>query len=529
MGPTADGSRSRTRLFLSAAFLAFAAAAVLAPILIWGPTHGNDIAVHLRWAEAFAHELRDGCHYPRWLSAANNGFGNPTFIFYFPGFFYAVAGLKALGLSAMAAIVGVSGIALWASGVFMALFLYPSCGWPAALMASVFYMAAPFRLLDIYERSALPESAALLWPPLVMMAVERAGSGRGRWWLLVAGLGMAGLTFTHHGILALFLPLLLAHATLVGWRGRSYWPLAALFAGVGVGAISLWPAIAERTYVHWMPPIFRSGLLYSDLPTFFPAFRHQVGRDAIFYAFAAALAAAHAIRTRDLETTMFAFAAVFSFFLTTIWSLPLWQALPPLQMIDLPWRWLAVTTFSVAVVAGRAAARAGTRRLATATVLVIGIALGCRNWVARARYAPVLLKPQAITAPWIELVPFRPRWSSPFQLPSPRGPTLTGGRVELVRRRCEDLTYRVFAPRAANLEVDVLYYPSWTATADGHPLPVRANQLTGRIVLRVPQGTREVELRFGDTPDRQAARWISLGALCALAGIAVGSGRRQIT
>src|SRR5262249_19752121 len=65
-----------------------AATIVVLPIFLSGFPRGSDIGFHLRWNTWFAEELRQGNLYPRWLSAANRGYGSPVTLYYPPLQFY---------------------------------------------------------------------------------------------------------------------------------------------------------------------------------------------------------------------------------------------------------------------------------------------------------------------------------------------------------------------------------------------------------------------------------------------------------
>src|SRR5271167_575176 len=72
--------------FASHPYLLIAIAAILAvlPIAFHGNPWGHDVNLHLRsWMDA-ERQFREGSFFPRWAAGANQGFGEPFFIFYPP-------------------------------------------------------------------------------------------------------------------------------------------------------------------------------------------------------------------------------------------------------------------------------------------------------------------------------------------------------------------------------------------------------------------------------------------------------------
>ncbi len=80
----------------------------------------------------------------------------------------------------------------------------------------------------------------------------------------------------------------------------------------------------------------------------------------------------------------------------------------------------------------------------------------------------------------------------------------------------------VISPEAAQLVFHTFYFPGWRATVNGQevvPFPVSERGLLG---IAVPAGESEVHLRFGETPVRLAADWLSaLGVAISLALVIV--------
>jgi hypothetical protein len=150
----------------------FATLLVLHPLLIHGPSCGQDLAFHVQsWLDA-AHQLRHGTLYPHWDTTAAWNAGEPRFLFYPPLSWLLGAVLTLIFPTALCPTIFIA-IALLAAGfTFYKLaseFVSPN----AALVASTIYLANPYMLFTAFERSALAELLAAAWIPLLLLALLR--------------------------------------------------------------------------------------------------------------------------------------------------------------------------------------------------------------------------------------------------------------------------------------------------------------------------------------------------------------------
>lgn len=516
----------RRRSAAEAAFITLAAAVVMLPVVVWGPASGHDATVHVVWLEHFGRTLAAGCWYPRWLNDVNHGLGNPTFIFYFPAFAYAATLVRTVVPDPVAAIWLVSAAALWASGLAMALFLRPHCSAFGVVVGAVAYMATPYRLLDLYERAAFPEAMSFVWPPLVLAAIDRHGRGGSGVALAVIAAGTGGLAYTHHGAVAIFLPLVVAYAVATGpWRARLA-RLGAVALGIAVGAATLLPAIAERAHVIWgFLPYQISFLLRGGEAPVSP-FVARLHMDAAYYATVAFLGVGVAWQRRTPAAIALAATAAGACLLSTAISSPAWELLPPLQMIDLPWRWLGVASFAAAALLAFQADSPGRGRAVAVAMTLFGVALGVVDWVMPARFerAPMDMAVARLDGP--DRRHTRPRWA-PIDLPAARPPMFIGGTARLVSAGCAHEEYELSGRREATFEIDTFYYPGWVATIDGAPAAIRPEIAAGRISLRVPKGRHRVRFDFVDTPVRAWSVRLTLASLVVVAGLVVLPGRQR--
>lgn len=135
------------------------------PITYDGPTHLVNIA-------HFSDSLREGNLPASWANNfANFGLPTPAIVqqvpFYVGGLMHLV-----LGLDLITTFNFLNVMALFFSAVLWYYFLKLYVSSPAAALSAFFLMVAPYRLVNIYSRGALPELWATLFLPLVLWSLH---------------------------------------------------------------------------------------------------------------------------------------------------------------------------------------------------------------------------------------------------------------------------------------------------------------------------------------------------------------------
>jgi hypothetical protein len=138
------------------------------PLIAGRALGGHDIVVYLINAQQMAENLRSGELFPAWGGGFNAGFGAPTLLFFPPLTSYLHALPILLGVPVIIGVSALSLTSLFLSGVVLFGWLRSAGFGCGALPAALVYMVAPYRLIDLYFRSALAEHWAFVWPPLLL-------------------------------------------------------------------------------------------------------------------------------------------------------------------------------------------------------------------------------------------------------------------------------------------------------------------------------------------------------------------------
>ena len=328
-----------------------------------------DGRTHVLRLGALQRAVADGVFLPRWLGEMQLGHGYPVFLFYPIGGYYlallpALAGLPldhAFNLALVAAVL-IAAAGAWMLGrdVFHGDSL-------AALVAAVAYTFAPYLLVNVYLRGALPEALGQALLPWVVWSGRRVATKPqpATYALLLASL-LAGLMLTHSLLLMLFVPYLLIYLGIIWWqKGRSRrtlgWLALALVASAGASAFFWLPMLANRQYLTdagyrmaqlgWLPDNVWTWQNFLDWHL---SYEHTNVHPAQLGLLQAGLALGGFIlaRRRDGEWLFFAAAACVSCLLIGSWALPLWLSSDVLAAVQFPWRLLSLVSLSCAMLTG---------------------------------------------------------------------------------------------------------------------------------------------------------------------------------
>lgn len=537
----------------------------LQPLLGAQFTCGYDNAFHTWRAVEVELLLQEGMLFSRWAPHMAHGYGYPLFNFSAPASAYAAALLHSVGFSWGWALNGVF-IAGWVLSALAAYgFVSRRLGRPAGLVGAVVYAYVPFHAYDVFYRGGLSQASAWFLPPLILWALPRAGRRAG---FATVALATAALVLTHNAFAYLFAPLLVAYLPVVvlredrraAWRGG-----LALALGLGLSVFFWLPALYELRFVlsgrlsgAW---VFRYENNFLPLDQLFalprnadPALINDWPARGLGL-LPALVAPAGLVGLRDkrrrVEVALFAAVLGACLFLTLPAARPVWDALPPLQRVQFPWRLVGPAALCAAFLAG-AATRAATRAVAArapalaclpACALVLLLLVPHLGWFYPHHCAPpgpatargmIAWEQATATLGTTALGEFLPLWVERLPEGSPIGPEgevqrfdtaalPAGGELLEARYGATRVRLVVDAPAPFRARLLTFYYPGWRAWVDGEPVKVTPSDPHGLITFDVPAGHHTVDVRFGETPLRRVADLLSLLSLLATAALLVRS------
>lgn len=578
------------RRWLGIAVVLAAAALATAPLVLRGTSCGNDFDFHLvSWIDALE-SWRHGIVYPHWAANANYNAGEPRFVFYPPLEWMLGAALGAV-LPWVAVPTAVVFLLLAGTGLATRKLARETLANGPATLAGCLAIFSGYALYTAYERSAYAELAGGICIPLMLLFLLRDGRPGPAWRRAIEGvpalavsIATAWLSNVPVGLMASYLLAAVALARAVG--KRSWVPVAraaaGLALGLGLAGIYLAPAIAQQDWVDVSQALLDPG---EQIRNSF-LFSHQAGSDsdtvlhnaelkrvswiAVGMIAAALAGVAVSWRRRRLPGSRrwwipLALIPVGVLALLLPVSLPVWNLLPRMQLLQFSWRWLVAVEAPVGIFVAAAVWTPSTASIkvrrwmvaAACAAACLGMTvLAGRTWFTEC-YAedsvPGMLAAYRVGDGFEGADEYSPEYadSSFIAMGLPGGCLVTDARAKLgvgigdqqpqwtpEQKSClqtfnfdsgGDAERRVLhgtASRSGWLVLRLRAYPAWRIRVNGQTETGLPRRLDGLIAVPVPPGPIRITVDWMATPDVWTGRALSLAALLLVTGLCVLERRR---
>jgi hypothetical protein len=545
------------RTWLAAFGVSFGTAILIVSPFFWlGTASGHDIAFHASsWLDV-AGQWQEGIVFPRWCEWANNGFGEPRFIFYPPLSWMLGAALgfivpwKAVPGTFIVLTQTLAGLSMFA----LARRFFSARG---ALFAAACYAANPYALLVVYMRSDFAEQLAwALLPALLLAALQlselienrRRSSSRvtAIFALLFAGMWLSNAPA---GVMASY-----SIALLFAWAAITEKSLLPLLRGIGGLALGfalacfyLVPAAYEQRWVN-IGQALSSGLqpaqnfLYTNIAdpehNVFNWIASSVAVLLKVLTWIAAIMAYQNIREENdsrekkaLWQSLLVLGAAATFLMLRP-SAIFWEHLPKLRFVQFPWRWMGILAVAYACFGAAAVAR---RRVAWIWGIVVILAVaGTATYLVKKAWwdsddIPSVQDAIANGRGFDGTDEYDPARDDHTDLPAkaPQIQTLAAegseasppkAEIRIELWTAEERDVMVTSPKPLKLAIRLLDYPAWRLEVNARPITPEFPEGTAQIIVPLPAGTEQIIISFKRTPDRTVGNALSLVGL-AVCGI----------
>lgn len=136
-----------------------------------GDYESGDFNIHVYRSISFYNALSEGQLLPTWSKNLNATFGYPTFIVGAPLTYYSNSLFHFLGLSFIDSMKATLALAFVLSGIAMFFWAKEEFGKKAGFAAAIFYLYAPFHLVDLHFRVSPGDTLAYLFLPLSLYGI----------------------------------------------------------------------------------------------------------------------------------------------------------------------------------------------------------------------------------------------------------------------------------------------------------------------------------------------------------------------
>lgn len=473
--------------------------------------------------------LGDGQFPARWSEYLNHGYGYPLFNFAYPLPYYLGALISGAGLGLVVSIKLLFVLSVVLSGIGMFLLVRELGGVWTGVIASVLYVTAPFRLVDLYQRGSLGESLAFaVFPFLCFVSVRYILHPTGVRMVTCAAL-FACMIMTHNALAFLFLPfwLIFLYVVIISYSEelkrytlRYVFPLILL--GLALSAFFWIPALFEKQYVALSqqrlanPADHTVGLADYLYSPWFSAGKRQFALGWVHIAALLASLVGYLLSDaidRKKYGTLFLFLVLgllICIFLTTRDAVYLWEN-TALSSVDFPWRLLPVIIFFLSLMT----VFLGTRKFTTILGLVIaGAAIVWTGIIGvpieRINHPDAYyLTNDATTTSADELMPIWVK-EKPGDRPAEKVIVASGqSTITDVSYDSRSVSFRVSALTPSVIRVNTIYYPGWQFTSEDTPISINFRNPQGVMELDVSNGSHDIIGTFSETTLRKIADSVS--------------------
>lgn len=507
--------------------------------------------------------IRDGQIPCRWTRHMGYGFGFPLFNFYPPLPYLVGQGIRFLGFSFVDTAKYAFLLSFILSGLAMFVFAREFFGRLGAIVASAFYIWAPYHALDVYVRGAMNEAWAFVWFPVALWSSYKLIKEAQFRYIVVLALSWFGLFTSHNLMVLIFAPLFAVWLLVWLLRERSWFTLPQLFIaglwGFSLAAFFTLPVLFETRLVHaetlvqgYYNYIVHFVSLYQMFISRFWGYGASVWETADQMGFqighihwvltlaAAGMVAYRLLRKnkrsikkylqdeRVLVAVFFFAAGWFAAFMAHQRSIFIWQAIPPLKFVQFPWRFLTLVTLSFSAVAGAAILliKGKKMRLLVSLALILGVMFLGKDYFRPERMGPLtdeekfsgLAYEKLQTAGIFDYLP-KTADTAPEEPRKTVADIVEGeGEIKDSELGTDRASFTVNAESEVVVRINILDFPRWRVFIDGREAEIfiPEEEEWGRIYINVPAGSHEVTARFYDTPVRTAGNLISLISWLAL-------------
>lgn len=497
---------------------------VALPLLLPGfiPTHDGEY--HLIRFFEFDKNIRAGDLIPRWASGLNSGYGVPLFNFFYPLPNYLAEFFHLLGTSFIDSFKLTLAGAILAAGLFYYLWAKKLWGEKAGMVGAVFYILAPYFLLDVYIRGSIGEVLALALYPAILWTVEKKS--------VLAPIFLTFLILSHNILAFIFIPFLINY--LIFRKFSLHFILHTLYFGFGLSAYFWLPALIEAKFVTGLKivnfadhfptllqliiPFWGNGYSVagiSDGMTF------QIGiAHLLVVAMAAILIWVKKFKKQKNNLLFFLGWYLAIFFLLQDFSLPLWKIIPFMSYFQYPWRLLSLIILVASAMAGLIGSLKINKYWSMMLVFLALFFYGkyCRPVVYQPRDDNYYLSNPEWSKGTATLAnSFNTKWFAvkPAQETNAKLKVLTGkAKIKEISVGPTKQVFQIETETAADFKTHIAYFPGWKVMANNREKPIGFNE--GVIGFQLDKGSHLVEIKFTDTPIRSLANKISALSLLLL-------------
>lgn len=557
--------------FLALFFLVILSLPALKSLAASGFYTSHDGETHTARIAQYYQALADRQFPPRFAGSFYNGLGSPIFVYIYPLPYLLGSLFHLAGFSYVNSFKIIMSLGFVFSGIFAYLWLKAVFkSEKAAFLGALFYMWVPYRFLLIYVRGSISELLAYTFLPLLLFSVTKLWEKNSIKWIAFSAISFSLLLLSQNLVAVISAPIIAGYVILLAIN-RNFLQiiknsLIVVTWGFLISAVTYLPSTFERKFVRFdeiiktayenhfvtLKQLIHSPWGYGfDLPgTVNDQISFQIGLAHILILFFAIFLLAYvSFKKSHSFSKIEKWLAIFFltiFILATFLMLQIkpntliWQKIRYLHFIDLPWRFLGITSLSLAFLTAFVAKISKPGFLFLIFVFMVLVAnrnhLRINQAVERsdrffAAYSGTATQYDEFTSKWRQST----RVPIGFD-PATHVEAVSGNaKIENVVAKSNKVTFEAnVTTDNSQVRINKFYFPGAGVQVDGQKLTPFSDLTitdTGTLLLDVEQdasglmmvnlekGQHKVRAKFGETKLRLFANLLSFGSLVLALGV----------
>lgn len=470
-------------------------------------------------------ELSDFQIPPRWSDFLNHGYGYPLFLFTYPLPYYIGNAFLIFGAGLTTSIKAIFILCSIFAALGMYFFTRKYWGDWGAFLSSIFYITAPYRLVNLYIRGSIGESLALAIVPWLFLCLDNIDKSKFVKFfasillaLLVISHNISGLVFT--GLLFIYFLVSFAKnkqklinsvvASIFGLLLSAYFWLPLFFEKKYIFAGINQIANKSLHFVSISDLVFHN-LTYSIKPPVFIGYLHLL----ILITSGVLLLLFKTLKQKFI-TGFFFIASLISLLFMFPQSEFLWN-IPLASFIDFPWRLMMVVVFSVSVLSGSVNLSSHGKYicviLSIAAIILYIPLVSVSNRIYRED--SYYQTNDATTTSNNELIPV---WVLSRPTNNPNSKVIALGDVNNIHYNSKEIAFDINSPQIQDIIINTIYFPGWIIKVNNNMVETKITDPQGLIQFTVEKGLSKVSGSFTKTPIRVVSDYISIFSFVILLG-----------
>lgn len=521
----------------------------------------HDGETHVARTAQYYQAITDGQIPPRWAKTLNGGLGSPIFVYIYPLPYVFGSVIHFFGLNFTSSFEILMALTFIFSGIFTFLWLREIFGSTrAAFIGALFYTWVPYRFSLIYVRGSISEALAYTFIPALLWSLTKLSKNINFKFTAISSLFFAAVLLSQNLVAYITLPVIAIYVLIISILHRSprYFLTASLVAlwGLLMSSVTYMPVIFERKLIHFdelFKNVYNSHfvtitqLIHSpwdygfSLPGLNDSLSFQIGLAHILVVFLAILFLILLAFKKNLldhkqidkvQVTLTLFFLL-TLFLSTSLMLEnnliraFWNIFKPIQIVDIPWRFLGITSISTTFIAGFTAKIARSRFVFL--FLIIAVLIANRNHLRINQQKfygdEFFLNYQSSATQYNEFTP-RTRYSTGISEDFVSRIESIKGNIKIydLSQKSHYISFKTQNDVPARIQVNLINFKGWQVFMDGQKfindpaLVDRSYQFTYRPKVDtsglhdsiVPAGHHNFVYKYKETLLRNVANTISI-------------------